>query len=533
LHRPHGNKPRDTILDEETPLERFATFRRGARRVVAAYPSPYRTGIANLGFHFLYKGLRQSPNLHIDRIFTDISPVTLETGSDLSSAAFILFSISYEEDFINVVRMLHEAGVPALRVTRAGRPLVIAGGPAVSANPIPLLDIVDAMALGEGEETLPEIVRELEETGRVEAARRRAGEPGMLLESLARIPGMLVPGFSHTGVSLREPLSPVQFPRSVIITPESAFPDTMLVESGRGCPGVCAFCLATSLYRPFRFMPLPAFEELVEDIHPAVRKIGLVSPAVAANPDFVPIVRLLASKGIGVSFSSLRAEDLDDEKAAAVGSVGTRSVALAPESGSERVRFALGKRVPDEVYFEAAAMLRAAGVTHFTLYLLVGGPGDDDRALAETKIFMERFKKSIGGRSFSVHVNPLVPKPWTPLQFWAMPEERELAARQRAIEKALRTLGVAVQLKSVRSALRQALFSTGDERIGRAIVHHVEGGLSWNRALEEAGVNAGFPHEKKGPETSFPWDEISGPVRRGTLFKRFEAMERGGAPEAP
>jgi radical SAM superfamily enzyme YgiQ (UPF0313 family) len=280
-------------------------------------------------------------------------------------------------------------------------------------------------------------------------------------------------------------------------------------------------------------MPLSAFEELARELHPAVKKIGLVSTAVAANPDFVPIVKLLVSNGIAVSFSSLRAEDLDDEKAALVGSIGTASVSLAPESGSERVRFALGKRVPDEVYFNAGAKLRASGVTHFTLYLLIGCPGEDEAALAETEIFMGRFRKAIGGRGFSVHANPLVPKPWTPLQFWAMPEERELALRQRAVEKMLRRLGLGVQIKSVRSALRQALFSTGDERVGRAIVHHVEGGLSWKRALEEAGVNADFPHEKKGPETAFPWDAISGPVRRGTLFKRFEAMERNGSAGVP
>jgi radical SAM superfamily enzyme YgiQ (UPF0313 family) len=533
LHQAHRNNPRDKILEKEIMLERFPIPGRGVRLLAAAYPAPYRTGISNLGFHFLYRGLRQSPNLRVDRVFADTSPLTLETKASLSSMPVILFSISYEEDFINIVRMLHEAGVPPLREKRGGRPLVIAGGPAVSANPMPLVDIVDAMALGEGEETLGEIVREIEEMGRVEADRRRPAEPGALLEALARIPGMLVPGYSRTGVSFREPAQPSRFPRSVIITPESVFPDTMLVESGRGCPGACAFCLATSLYRPFRFMPLAAFEDLARDLHPAVRKIGLVSTAVAANPDFIPIVRLLASKGVAVSFSSLRAEDLDDEKAALVGSIGTASASLAPESGSERVRYALGKRVPDEVYFTAAASLRAAGVRHFTLYLLVGCPGEDEAALAETEIFMGRFRKAIGGRGFSVHVNPLIPKPWTPLQFYAMPEERELALRQHAVERALRKLGLGVQMKSVRSALRQALFSTGDGSIGRAIVHHVEGGLSWKRSLKEAGVNDRFPHEKKGPETSFPWDEVSGPVRRGTLFKRFEAMEPDGSAGAP
>ena len=489
--------------------------------VAAGYPAAYRVGISNLGFHFLFRGLLKSANFNVERFFSDTSPVTLESGSRLSSKAALLFSISYEEDYINVVRVLHESGIPPLRAARAGHPLVIAGGPAVSANPFPLAEIVDAVALGAGEGTLEAIIDVLGE--------RRERESRDALTSLARIPGMYVPGFSGDGVSFTEAALPVPFPRSVVITPESIFLDTLLVESGRGCPGACAFCLATSIYRPFRFMPVASFEELLFSLPVPVRRIGLVSTAVAAHPDFPDIVRLLASRGISVSFSSLRAEDLDDEKARLVGSIGTASVSLAPESGSERLRFALGKKVPDEVYFHAAARLRAAGVAHFTLYLLSGAPGESEGTAAETKSFMERFRKAIGGRSFSVHVNPLVPKAWTPLQFYAMPDERRLEVLQAGIEKELRRLGLSVQAKSARSAVRQALFSMGDERIGRAIVHHVEAGLSWKKALAEAGVDERFPHERKGPETSFPWDRVAGPVRRGILFRRFEEISEGGA----
>jgi radical SAM superfamily enzyme YgiQ (UPF0313 family) len=519
-------------MPRETFLEVFRRPERRSLRVIAACPSPYRAGIANLGFHFLYGGLRQSPRLRIERLFADTSPGTLEGGRGLSSTDVALFSISYEEDFINLARILREAGLPVLRERRERGPAIVAGGPAVSANPMPLFDIVDAMALGEGEEILPEIVRLLGGPAGLGLEGGGPEERRAFLDSLARIPGVLVPGFSKPGVSFREASVISRFPRSVIMTPDSVFPDTMLVESGRGCPGACAFCLATAIYRPFRFMPLAAFEELVEHLHPAVKRIGLVSTAVAANPDFAAIVELLVSRGLEVSFSSLRAEDLDDEKAALIGRIGTASAALAPESGSERVRFALGKRVSDETYFEAGSRLRSAGVKHFTLYILIGRPGEDSSMLAETMVFMERFKRAIGGRSFSVHANPLVPKPWTPLQFWAMPDGRELERRGRELEKALRKLGVAVQLKSVRSALRQALISTGDASIGRAIAHQVEEKLSWKQALREAGVNVRFPHEAKGPETSFPWDEISGPVRRGTLFKRFEAVASRDGREA-
>ena len=222
--------------------------------------------------------------------------------------------------------------------------------------------------------------------------------------------------------------------------------------------------------------------------------------------------------------SSLRAEDLDEETARLIGGIGTTAVSLAPESASERVRYLLGKRVPNERYFNVAARLSEAGVRQFTLYILIGCPGEDDSALPATQIFMEGFRRAIGGRSFSVHVNALVPKPWTPLQFHAMPSEKSLEALGTRMERMLRGMGLRPRVKSARSAVRQAVLSLGDERLGEAIALHVERGTSWRRALGESGADEGFPHAQKGPETSFPWDSISGPVRRDVLWKRFEAL---------
>ncbi len=512
--------PFRSILARETALERFPS--RGSRGlpVAAGYPAPYRIGMSNLGFHFLYAGLRRSPGVSVERFFSDTSPLTLETGSPLSSASVIFFSISYEEDYLNAVRILHEAGVPARRIERTRGPLVIAGGPAVSANPAPFSAIADAIALGEGEGTLDEIIRLLGDTG--ELARDET------LVSLAGLPGVLVPGAPGRSAGYREPIACGPFSHSTVITPDTVFPDMLLVESGRGCPGACAFCLATSLYRPFRYLRRDALEETLSRLAAPVRRVGLVSPAVAANPEFGAIVGMLRSRGIAVSTSSLRAEDLDEETARIVGEAGTASVSLAPESGSERVRYLLGKRTPNELYFNVAARLRESGVNRFTLYLLVGCPGEDDDVIPATKTFMEGFKKAIGGMSFSVHVNALVPKPWTPLQFHAMPDEGRLEEIQGRMASMLRGLGLRPRMKSARSAVRQALLSIGDEKIGEAIVLHVERGLSWRKALGEAGVDSGMPHARKGPDASFPWNDISGPVRRDVLRKRFESIAGGG-----
>jgi radical SAM superfamily enzyme YgiQ (UPF0313 family) len=515
---------RRLLLQHEGALETFPRPERSAVPVAAGSPAPYRVAMSNLGFHFLYAVLRRSPKLRVERFFADTAPVTLESGTRLSTYGVLLCSISYEEDYINLVRMLHESGLPPLREERRGRPLVIVGGPAVSANPFPVAAIVDAVALGEGEGTLEAIAGILEESG-------GAGREDVL-DELARVPGVFVPGRPPGTASVRRGAALRSFPRSVIVTPDTAFPMTVLVESGRGCPGTCAFCLATSLYAPFRYAPRALFEEIVSSAPMPIRRIGLVSAAVAANPDFAAIVRFLTAKGISVSFSSLRAEDLDDERSALVGAIGTSSVSIAPESGSESVRFRLGKRVSDETYFRAAARLREAGVRRFTLYMLVSS--FEDRASDDKTVrFIERLKLNLRGARVEVHLNQLVPKAWTPLQFYAMPDVPELSAAQGRLERLLRGLGVGVRVKSVRSAVRQALFSTGDERVGRAIVHHVAESFSWNKALVAAGANARFPHEKKGPDSSFPWDAIEGPVRRGFLFKRFEAMKNESPFDAP
>lgn len=524
MRRARAIHPFRSLLARETVLERFPPPLRGAVPVAAGYPAPYRVGMANLGFQFLYAGLKRSPRLDVERFFSDTAPATLESGSGLAAKRALLFSVSYEEDYVNVVRILHAAGIPPLREQRARGPLVIVGGPAASANPAPLSVVADAIALGEGEGTLERIVRAIGEEG--------GGPPGALLETIAGFPAVLAPGLPGAGAAFNEAAAG-PFASSAVVTPESVFPDTLLVESGRGCPGACGFCLATSIYRPFRYLRKDALEEILMGLAAPVRRVGLVSPAVAASPDFVPIVRMLSRRGLGVALSSLRAEDLDEEKARLIGSVGIASVSLAPETGSERLRYRFGKRVPNELYLCVAARLAEAGVRLFTLYLLIGFPGEEGGTVEATRRFLADFRKAIGGRSFSVHVNALVPKARTPLQFYAMPDEKALESLQSAMERMVVEAGLRARTKSVRSAVRQAFLSLGDERVGKAAVLHVVEGLSWRKAIAAAGADEGFPHAEKGPGTPFPWDAIPGLVHRSVLWKRFEAIASGGGDAGP
>jgi radical SAM superfamily enzyme YgiQ (UPF0313 family) len=501
------------LLEGERVLERFPAPGRRAPLLIAAYPSTYRTAMSNLGFHFLLRSLRRLTGARIERAFTDTVPYTLESGIELSTAEAILFSISYEEDYINLARMLAVSGIVPERTERLGRPLVIGGGAAVSANPVPVAELADALCLGEGEKTIEEIAPLL--------VGGRAFGYERLLEGLMGIEGVYIQG---KGGRFPEMGGTAEFQRSIILSPRTVFPDTLLIESGRGCPGRCSFCLATSIYGPYRAVPVEEVRRYFDGLSAQAEKVGLVSTAVAAHPRFGDLVELLLKRRMQVSFSSFRAEDLDEEKVRILARAGTQSVSLAPESGSERIRFTLGKRVEDGIYLDAVRMLAGAGIRRIGLYLLVGCPGEGIGTIDETRSFLARIKENARRCRLSLHVNPLVPKPWTPLQFYGIPRRGELEKHLSTVRGLGSELGFSVTVKSLRSALRQATISLGDERVGKAIGRFARGRISWGKALRNEGVSAEQVHEERGANSPLPWDGIAGPVTRENLYRRYRRI---------
>jgi radical SAM superfamily enzyme YgiQ (UPF0313 family) len=475
--------------------------------------------MSNLGLHFLYAGLRRSAALRVERFFADTAPYTVETASDIATAPVLFFSVSYEEDFVGLVRILHRAGIAPLADDRSLQPVVIAGGMAVSANPAAIADIVDAAVLGEGETVLGDIVELL-------AGRGGSGGEELLAE-LAAVRGVFIPRARDAVARFAPQHEYGTFPHSVIATPNTVFRDTVLIETGRGCPGRCVFCLARGVYGTARFSTLERIAEAVDGFRFIPRRAGLVSTSVAAHPRFAEIVAMLAARGMRPSFSSLRVGDLDDHSISAIASVGTKSVSLAPESGSERLRRRIGKSDTDDSYFEAAGRLYEAGVRHFNLYLLAGLPGEGPDDLADTARFLSGFKQAAGGIAPTVHVNIAVPKAWTPLWFNAVPSPGFLERRLASITRICAERGIAVRAKTIRSALRQALLSTAGSEVGRGIASHVIDGLSWNAAMAREGVDVGAIHRRRGIDSLPGALTIEGPVPYETLLRRFERCVGG------
>lgn len=492
----------------EIPLEEFPAPPRRAPAAAVVYPNAYRIGMSNLGFQFLFGALSRSGQLAVERLFTDHRRPQRPPQA-------VLFSISYEEDILACASILCDLGIEPLRRSRSGGPLVIAGGAGVSANPLPVSAIADAVARGEGERVIDHIIEVLSEP---EAGRQRA------LERLASHPALFVPGVgtaSHGAPARARTDTEEPFQHSCIVAEEAAFPGTFLVEISRGCPGACAFCLATVLYRPLRTIGFDRFEALVGSLPRSVGAVGLVSTAAAAHPDFAAMLDLLARKGLRAGVSSLRAQDIDAPSARALERAGVRSAALAPESGSERVRMRLGKRVPDETYLEATRLLSGAGVRRLSLYMLGGIPGEDDDDLERTVAFVKRIAASAAGARVSIHLNPLVPKPGTPLQFMAMTQTGEFARRASLLADRLRPAGVGVSTKGSRGAVRQAQLSTGDESAGEAAVRYAAGGTSWRRALIDSGADPDAVFSERGIDTVLPWDRFEQEAARRSLLERY------------
>lgn len=486
-----------------------------AESVFAGYPSGYSAGMSNLGFHFLFAGLRSNCFIRAERFFADTVPFTLESGSRISSARLLFFSVSYEEDYLNIARMLEGSGIPSSRRERDADPIVIAGGAAPGSNPYPLSEIADVIAIGEGEGTLQSMLDILEKEG--------AGDRETLLAEFAGLEGILVPGTETGTLKFPEPTPADQFPSSFAISKGTAFPGMMLIETGRGCPGRCGFCLSGSVYSPVRMVSFHRFRKLLEgtDGFPdQINRVGLVSTAVAANPDFVPMTEYLLNAGVGPGFSSFRAGDITEGKARLIGKAGTRSVTLAPESGSEQARRLLGKCTDDDTYLRAASLLAENGVSRFGLYLLTGYPGENEQVVKETGSFLDRFRRAVAGASLEIHINVVVPKPWTPMQFYPLPPESELEKGAGRLARVCRKFG-RTKVKSVKSSIRQGVMSIGDERVGRAAIACGKGEMTWKKALKEHGVDPLFIHsERKGGK----WHRISGPVTEEELMRRYREI---------
>jgi radical SAM family uncharacterized protein len=540
----------------------------GKITICLLYPNSYHVGMSNLGFQTLYQILNADENVVCERAFlpepedlqeyrnTQTPLFSLESQKPLSSFDILAFSISFENDFLNVLTLLELAHIPSESRLRNGRyPWVIAGGIAVFLNPEPMSEFFDLFILGEAEEVMGEFLEVCRQT----LSDKRKREKDDFLRNLGKLEGVYVPKFFRVTYAENgkiEAMDPEpgfprkvkrrwvpkldQFPtRSTLFTPDTEFKEMALVEVNRGCPRGCRFCAACYVYHPFRNRSLSFLESISKEALLKERRIGLTGTAVSDHPQLVPLCQSILSQQGGISLSSLRVDAVTSPLIQCLKKGEDRTVAIAPEAGSERLRKMLKKGYSEEEILKSIDVLVKNGLSQIKCYFLVGLPSETEEDVKEILSLAKRIRHQILSNQKNqkkrwrlvLSVNPFIPKPATPFQWVPLEEVGELKKKLRMIQRGAQgEKGIEMIHDLPKWAYVQALLSRGDRRLGKMLMatHKCQG--NWSQALRETSINADFyVYRKRDLDEIFPWDFIDHGISKEQLKEEYlKAMKESG-----
>ncbi len=541
-------------LDPEgaTPKTPAGGRGRAGLRVAVGYPNRYALGMSNVGFQAVHRFFDLLPDAVSERFFlpdrmeyaeyrrTGLPLRTLESGRPVRSFEVVAFSITFEPDAVRLVEMLELAGIPPLAEDRsAGDPLVLVGGPVAFLNPEPIAPFVDAFGVGEAEALLPALLERLRAETRAERLAGLAEEAGFYVPANhaveyrpdGRIRRRTVRGAPRVVRARMGKDSRFPPPATFLLTRDTEMSGKFLVEVSRGCPTLCRFCWAGYNYLPKRSFEVERLLALARAARRHTDRIGLVSTAVGAHREIVPLVTQLRDDGYRVSVSSIRFEDVRDEFARPLAESGERTVAIAPETGTDRLRLSIHKRVRNDEILDKVGVLLDAGVENLKLYLMVGLPGETEEDVAGIAQLTRRIRDHVRarrrrGRTIA-SVNPFLPKPGTPFQWRPMAPLPLLTARMRFLQRELGALsGVEAHCKSPRMERLQALLSAGDRRLAPVLLD-LAAGRGLHRSLKAAGLSLDFYlYRQRGLDEELPWSFLETGMKDSLLKDQLEKADR-------
>ena len=518
-------------------------------RVGLAFPNTYFVGMSNLGFQTVYRLFNAHPDTVCERVFLPPKQelqtllaqrarlVTLESQTPLNDLDVLAFSVSFEWDYTNVLTMLRLAGLPLYAAERDHRhPLVVIGGAVTFVNPEPLALFADVIAAGEGEVLVPSLLEAVSEaTSRGDLLKNLAGRRGFYIPSFYDVQyaedgtiAAYVPreGTGAPAVVKKAALKTtdaVDPPCTSIFTPDTEFGSRFLVEVVRGCANLCRFCWAGYNYLPVRAFPTARILELARAARAHAHRVGLVSIALCDHPDIEFILAELAAMGYSISPASLRLDDLTPSIVRQLRTSGERTLTIAPETGSDRLRRVINKTVTNAEILEKAELIFSEGIENLKLYYMIGLPTEADEDLVAMRDQVVQLRDLMlahaRGRGHAGRivgsVNPLVPKPGTAYQWLPMTDAREIERKMKRLHGLVDGLEhVYFSIKSERHSYYQALLSLGDRRVAPAIEAAERNGGRWREAVREAEVDADFYIARdRSADRVLPWDIIDGGMK--------------------
>ncbi len=529
----------------------------GRVSIALVYPNTYAVGMSNLGFQTIYRHLNALPDVVCERVFmpepadleemrrTSTPPLSLESQRPLTDFQMIGFSVTYEGDYINVLRLLDLAKIP-LRAgdRRPHDPLVLMGGVCAFSNPEPIAPFMDFIVVGEGEELVGELMQ---------AYRDGYRDRETFLDGLVRLEGVYVPERHHVAymadgtidearpdrgapaIVVKRRLKQVDAFRTVaaVKTPNAEYGHMALLEVGKGCGRGCRFCLEGQVYRPVRHRSVAALRDTIADLAAqGEKRIGLVGACVSDYPWIGELLKVVEDNGMELSISSLRADSLTDDLVASLARGGHRTLTMAPEAGTERLRRAIRKAITDEQLMAACDLVRARGIPNLKCYFMIGQPTETAEDVAAIPDLAGRMLERLrvldpAGKPFgklTLSISSFVPKPWTPFQWAPFDGVESLSAKLETIKRGVRTFSnTRVLHENPREAALQALLARGDRRVGDflELAARLEG--EWRRALREWTGDADFYTTRaRSVSERLPWDHFDVGVKKVGLVREWE-----------
>lgn len=523
--------------------------------------------MSNLGFQLVYSLLNEQEGIICERFFLpergqDL--VSMESGRSLDQFPLIFFSISFEHDYLNLVKLLKFASIPPYASDRAEaidtrNPLVVCGGVATFINPEPLAPFIDMFFLGEAESGMVEITdyigRNFSTTNRNE----------LLKKAATAFEGCYVPSLysvqydSDAKLLCYKPEPGIPYPvkrvrletcrkanHSQLLTPETEFSNLFLTELGRGCSRGCRFCTAGFIYRPPRLWDADAVLAGLQEKFEGIDRVGLLGMEMMEQSVFDKVSEYLFKGGCSLSFSSLRADRIDEKLLQLLGESNLKNVTIAPDGSSERLRRVINKGLDEQDILLGAENLVNAGIFKLKLYLMIGLPSETDEDLQEAIELIEKIRKKIhpiGQRKgrlceISVSVNCFAPKPWTPFQFHsfgggerleggefvdARKVVKELKRKQKLLQQGMASQSnVSLNMDKPENVLFQAVLSRGDRRVAEVLLVMAEQGKPWKQAMKLSGVQPEqFATCSYGADDCFPWDIVDHGIKKSYLWQDY------------
>ncbi|MBR1754763.1 radical SAM protein [bacterium] len=463
-----------------------------------AYPGTKGFAYSSLGYMYLYKYFDQMPSVNFEPIFADTKKTKI-MAKDIDLCGF---SFSFDLDFINILNILNQHNIPLKSSQRKENdPLIFGGGPVLTANPEPYHEIFDFVIIGDGEDVFEQIITLYRENKSMPREK--------LLEQISELDGVYVP--TNPKKIKKLTCKNLKIITTPILSEESFFPNTFVIEIERGCSNRCGFCVASYINLPIRFLE---YEEIIKNIDLGLQytnKIALLGAMIAAHPKFDKICEYIYNKvqqgeNIELSFSSLRADNIIPIAIKTLAACGQKHSTIAIEAASERLRKVINKNLTEEQIFNCVKICQENGLKGLKIYAMIGLPTETQEDIDEFIALGTKLKNAFKGFHFSFAFSTFVPKPHTPFQWCKREDLKSLKTKQNYLKKEFHKIGLSADFSSAKWDYFQSVLSNGGREISDIIFEIYENGGT--ASAYQNSIKKLKPCESS-LETPLPWDFIS------------------------